>query len=470
MDKLREILARLSESSVFQQFPASVPLIITIAGSTSQFLAQVLASTGAFASEVAQKISQDPAAAGSHFVIAGGAHLAIDLLWKPIHNWMWGKVPNHKGPIRSADDEEIKKRLTAIESIFKDFTDRYAKDEESRKAFESFMRGIYEHPGFKNDLFQELKTLKEEAVVAIIAAFRQIGDEYYDRYASLLKTLVEFMRSDIRNLDGKVSELISETRQLREEVKGVGKGVEKGFARTEAKMEKVISMLGGNLKNSSSLDKAESEKKIAEKDAEFARYAFENANKWYEKGEYSQSIEDLNRAIEKAPQFIEAHFNRGNAYGELGQHEKAMEDYDQSIALDPKDATAYNNRGNAYYNLKHYKRAIEDYNRAIALDPKLAGAYNNRGTAYGELGQHEKAMEDYDQSIALDPKDATAYNNRACAYSLRYGKDQREADRENALKDLKKAIELDPKYKEMAKRDTDFYPIWEDSLFQSLLS
>ena len=43
-------------------------------------------------------------------------------------------------------------------------------------------------------------------------------------------------------------------------------------------------------------------------------------------------------------------------------------------------------------------------------------------------------------------------------------------DKENTLKNLSKAIELDPKYKEDAKKDEDFKWLWDDEDLKKVTS
>jgi tetratricopeptide (TPR) repeat protein len=66
----------------------------------------------------------------------------------------------------------------------------------------------------------------------------------------------------------------------------------------------------------------------------------------------------------------------------------------------------------------------------------LARIYSNRGIAYRELNEREKALEDFNRAIELDPDDARAYGNR--------GITQRVLKRdEQALADLNRALSLD---------------------------
>jgi tetratricopeptide (TPR) repeat protein len=55
----------------------------------------------------------------------------------------------------------------------------------------------------------------------------------------------------------------------------------------------------------------------------------------------------------------------------------------------------------------------------------------------------------------------TYWYNLACVYSLKNNK-------EKALEYLKKAIELNPKLKEEAKKDQNFKNLWDDEDFKKL--
>jgi tetratricopeptide (TPR) repeat protein len=78
------------------------------------------------------------------------------------------------------------------------------------------------------------------------------------------------------------------------------------------------------------------------------------------------------------------------------------------------------------------------------------------------LGRYEEAIACCDAALAIKPDDQTALYNKACYYSL-------EGKLELALQFLKQALDLNPsKYQEMAKNDTDFDALRDDSRFQAL--
>jgi tetratricopeptide (TPR) repeat protein len=169
-------------------------------------------------------------------------------------------------------------------------------------------------------------------------------------------------------------------------------------------------------------------------------FAYNNRGVTYKDlGNYSQAIEDLNRAIEIRPGYADAYNNRGVAYRGLGNNKQAIKDYDRAIEIRPGYADAYNNRGVAYNSLGNYRQAIEDYDRVIKSIPGFAEAYINRSVAYNGLGNYRQAIEDCDRAIAIKPGYAEAYINRGAAYKgLR--------NYRQAIEDLNRAIEIKPGY------------------------
>lgn len=79
------------------------------------------------------------------------------------------------------------------------------------------------------------------------------------------------------------------------------------------------------------------------------------------------------------------------------------------------------------------------------------------------MGRLEEAIASFDHALKFKPDDASAYYNKACTYAL-----QEKIDL--AIANLKHAINLDSKYLEMAKTDTDFDKIRNDSRFIDLLN
>lgn len=78
-------------------------------------------------------------------------------------------------------------------------------------------------------------------------------------------------------------------------------------------------------------------------------------------------------------------------------------------------------------------------------------------------GEYDKAVEAFEQLLAETPDDAGVLYNLACAESLS-GKGQ------EALGHLKRSVEHDPDFREMAEKDSDFDAIREDPEFASAVA
>ena len=154
-------------------------------------------------------------------------------------------------------------------------------------------------------------------------------------------------------------------------------------------------------------------------------------------GKHDHAIQDYTKAIELEPDHTDAYYLRGLAYSSQGKHDHAIQDHTKAIELEPDHADAYNFRGLAYDNQGKHDHAIQDYTKAIELEPDYADAYHGRGDAYDNQGKHDHAIQDHTKAIELDPDHADAYYSRGDAYDS-----QEKYDR--AIQDYTKAIELDP--------------------------
>ena len=81
--------------------------------------------------------------------------------------------------------------------------------------------------------------------------------------------------------------------------------------------------------------------------------------------------------------------------------------------------------------------------------------------ALHHLGRNEQAIASYDKAIQFKP-DNSAWYNKACCYVLQNPLDK-------GIEHLEKAIDLNPKYREMAKTDSDFDSIRDNARFQTLI-
>ena len=74
--------------------------------------------------------------------------------------------------------------------------------------------------------------------------------------------------------------------------------------------------------------------------------------------------------------------------------------------------------GIAFHQREKYEQAIERYDRAMLLDSQEAMFYNNRGIAKRVVGDRQGAIADFDKVIELNPTHVDAYNSRGAQRAL----------------------------------------------------
>lgn len=140
-------------------------------------------------------------------------------------------------------------------------------------------------------------------------------------------------------------------------------------------------------------------------------------------------------------------YKRGIAYRMKGDHEKAINEFENLRRSHPQLAgvkrqlqSTYNNRSIEAYNKKNYKEAFDDISLAIHADPQGdATLYINRCAIYVQAWKkYREGIEDCSEAIRLGTRSATPYSLRGYAYEMINNRD-------GAINDYKKVLELDPR-------------------------
>lgn len=181
-------------------------------------------------------------------------------------------------------------------------------------------------------------------------------------------------------------------------------------------------------------------------------------------GNHEEAIKYLDKAIELDPYDDLAWYNKGVAFGKLGRHDEVLKFMDEVIKLKSNDAGAWMNKGVSLDRLGRYNEALIAYDEAIGIRPDYAKAWISKGVVLERLGRYDEVLKAYDKAIEeIKPYLAVIWYNGACVYSLK-------GNKENALKDLSKAIDLDAKFKEYAKKNQGFEKLWNDEDFKKIVS
>ena len=160
-----------------------------------------------------------------------------------------------------------------------------------------------------------------------------------------------------------------------------------------------------------------------------------------------------------------------------GRNHEALDSYTAGLSLQPKNAELMLDRAALHYRMGNEGRALNDYSDVIDLQPENMEALLVRAHIYSAMHDYKRARADYDAMIRIDPLNEKAYiglillndcdgrpreameqmnglimvyPNHAMLYAIRGGIEQRRLQYEAALRDLNKAIEMEPE-------NADFY-------------
>jgi tetratricopeptide (TPR) repeat protein len=193
-----------------------------------------------------------------------------------------------------------------------------------------------------------------------------------------------------------------------------------------------------------------------------------NSSAWENKGfalakleRHQKAIIAYDRALEIEPNNSNTLGNKGVALASLEQYEEAIMIFDRALEIEPNDSNNWESKGFALAKLERYEEAIIAYDRAIEFNN--SNSWDTKGVALAKLKRYEEAIIAFDRALKIETNNSNAWYNKSCLYALQ--------DNINlALENLSRAIELNPKWREEAKTESDFDNIRNDARFQELLS
>lgn len=152
------------------------------------------------------------------------------------------------------------------------------------------------------------------------------------------------------------------------------------------------------------------------------------------------------------------HYDKGVAFLSTGKYPEAVEALKQSVRLNPNDANSYLKLGLAYSVQGQHKETVAALKIAIQIKPELVDsqAYYHLGHAYAGIGKHKDALAAFKQALyarraeaangsqgkpgTTPPLDQLHLGIGTMHYNLRRHYE--------AIEELRKAIELNPKLAE----------------------
>jgi tetratricopeptide (TPR) repeat protein len=147
------------------------------------------------------------------------------------------------------------------------------------------------------------------------------------------------------------------------------------------------------------------------------------------------ALEDFSHAVELKPLEPIGHYCRGLTKLLLKNFESAVSDFTEAIRLQMREANVSYYRGLANYEARDYDHAILDFEGYVKAENNFAEAYFNLALCYKQKKDYQKAILYFSETINKNPRHEVAYFERALL------KDK-VGDKEDCIKDLKKAMEM----------------------------
>jgi serine/threonine protein kinase len=132
-------------------------------------------------------------------------------------------------------------------------------------------------------------------------------------------------------------------------------------------------------------------------------------------------------------------------------YEGVQKNLNELLINDPKNYLAYYKRGISFYEIRNYEMAANDFSKAIEMSAEAdKNYYFWRGKANLRLDKNMLAAADFTRTINIDKFCESAYLNRSVA-RLKNG------SYEGFLKDIARAVEVNPNYTEAYKYRVKYF-------------
>jgi tetratricopeptide (TPR) repeat protein len=159
-------------------------------------------------------------------------------------------------------------------------------------------------------------------------------------------------------------------------------------------------------------------------------------------GRSQDAINQLNIVLKLQPNSSQAHYLLALVYSSQKKYDLAADQYElilKNTAISSSESVeAHAYLAQLYFALHKYPQTQQQITEILQFQPRNVSALYLEGSTYLELNQIEKAKEDFRKILGIEPNHDGALNSLAYMYA----EESRNLD--EALKMVKKAIDLDP--------------------------
>ena len=164
----------------------------------------------------------------------------------------------------------------------------------------------------------------------------------------------------------------------------------------------------------------------------------ESGNRYFEKGKYREATIQFSNAIQVDPSFAEAHFRLAESYLKLQFWPDAYRELQQTVNVDPNNVKAQIDLGALLVAGHSFADAQAITDKVLQKNPNNVDAHALQANLDAAQGNRDRAMQEMQKAIDLDPSRLAIYVQLAALQSMK------QLDLAEAT--LKKALAINPKF------------------------
>lgn len=95
--------------------------------------------------------------------------------------------------------------------------------------------------------------------------------------------------------------------------------------------------------------------------------------------------------------------HKGNKYYNSGDYLNSIKKYTNAIILDPTDKTTYTNRSSSFMKFRDFEKSLADIDYCLSIDPNYSKAYYKKGSIYMMMGKFKEAIQSFQKGLDINP-------------------------------------------------------------------
>ncbi len=129
---------------------------------------------------------------------------------------------------------------------------------------------------------------------------------------------------------------------------------------------------------------------------------------WYRLQRLEKALPELEAAAECDPGEVKFRVALAEAYVEKREDNKALLALESVLKIEPQNKTALSEVSSIYLRHEMNEQAISTLEKLVAMEPRNVQARSDLGAAYAGALNFNKAQSNFEQALKLDPKNASA--------------------------------------------------------------